>query len=460
MTRTHLWGMCALLVSASAGSTDLTRADFAYGITLQTDGLAAVYQLPVPLVVYQNTARADLGDLRVINGGGETVPYGMRRAAGEAESPGAAVALPLFPLRGASIEPSNALKLHLRADGASVEIDSPGTPASSGTVIGYLIDARGVTRAIAAINLSWDPAAADFATRARLEASDDLSHWRRLAEAPVVNLHYAGQQFLRQRLELPALPAKFIRLSWADRSPPVVITSITAEAATARTEIKRDALSAAGVAVDGQPGEYLVDLNAHVPLDRVNLQLPEINTLVSVDFDIRDERGTEWRPVAHATLYRLRTSDGSELTNPPVPIPLATASHWRIRVARDGGGLGHGSPVFDGGWLPDELVFVARGNGPFELVYGSGAAKPAAVSVQSLLPRVPAGASDTVAMPVREAKALAQVSIGGPARLKAEPRKHNWRIFALWAILVLGVGSLGWMSWRLLRQLPENPQPS
>ncbi len=37
-------------------------------MTLETDGQAAVYQILLPLVIYQHTVRPDLGDIRVING--------------------------------------------------------------------------------------------------------------------------------------------------------------------------------------------------------------------------------------------------------------------------------------------------------------------------------------------------------------------------------------------------------
>jgi hypothetical protein len=283
-------GFLALISSMPALPADLTRMDFAYGITLQTDSLSAVYQAPVPIVVYQHTVRPDLGDIRVINGSGEVVPYGLRRAAGEAEAHGGAVtALPMFPLRGASVEPSDALKLRLQTAGASVEIDRPPVQAAPGAITGYLIDARGVAGQVSALELAWDPGATDFSARARIDASDDLTQWRRVADGPLVNLHYAGQQFLRQRIELPPLTVKFIRVSWAERAPPVDIIGVSAEPATARTEVKRVTLSTPGVAVADRPGEFLADLDAHVPIDRVNLLLPEINTLVSVSFDARDD---------------------------------------------------------------------------------------------------------------------------------------------------------------------------
>jgi hypothetical protein len=460
MRRIHAIGLLPLLFTLPAGSVDLSRSDFAYGIPVETDGRSAVYSVRVPLAVYQNTARADLGDIRVLNGRGEVVPYGLRRASGDVVSQGSIVALPLFPLHGSSVEPSDALKLRLEAAGASVEIERIGVPATQGATTVYLIDARDVTGSLSALELAWDPSSADFSARARIEASDDLAAWRRVAEAPVVNLHYAGQQFLRQRIEFTPLATKYIRLSWADASPAIGLTVVSAEPAAAHTDVARDSLTVQSVPVRNHPGEYLVDLGAHVPLDRVNLRLPEVNTLLAVDFDARADAGEDWRPVTDATLYRLRATDGSELENRPVFIPRSLARYWRVRVAGDGGGLGRTAPVFAGGWLPDELVFVARDAGPFELVYGNGSAPPATVAIQSLLPQVTDAAANRPAVRIGEARLLEPVQIGGPARLESGPRPIGRRVVTLWAILVLGVGSLGWMAWRLLRQMPNNSEPS
>jgi Protein of unknown function (DUF3999) len=243
VTRAAAYAVLALLASAAAVSADVARQDFGYGMTLETDGQAAVYQVLLPLVIYQHTVRPDLGDIRVINGNGEIVPYALRRAPGEERAPGTANPLRMFPLRGTSVEPSEALKLGLQAGSASVEIERPKV---------------------------------------------------------------------------------------GETAPPSALTAVSAEPAATDIEVKRLSLTAPGVAVEGHAGEYLIDLGAHVPIDRINLDLPELNTVATADFEARDEPAQPWNPIAHATLYRLRARDGSELKNPPVRITLSSARYWRV----------------------------------------------------------------------------------------------------------------------------------
>jgi hypothetical protein len=453
VTRAAAYAVLALVTSAPALSADVVRQDFGYGMTLETDGQAAVYQVLLPLIIYQHTARPDLGDIRVINGNGEIVPYALRRAPGEERARGTANPLRLFPLRGTSVEPSEALKLSLQTGNASVEIERPRAGETAARITGYLLDAREVSGTMSALDMSWDPAAPDFSVRMQAEASDDLSHWRRIAEGPVINLHFGGQQFVQQRIELPFVTTKFLRLSWTNQAPPSALTAVSAEPAATDIEVKRLSLTMPGVAVEGHAGEYLVDLGAHVPIDRINLDLPELNTVATADFEARDEPAQPWNPTAHATLYRLRASNGSELKNPPVPITLSSARYWRVKVAHDGGGLGQGNPSFVGGWLPDELIFAARGNAPFELLLGNGAAVPAAVRILTLISPVPGADTGKPPMVIGRASLSAESRIGGPERLKPPRAESNWRVSILWTVLLMGVGLLGWMASRLLREL-------
>ena len=182
--------------------------------------------------------------------------------------------------------------------------------------------------------------------------------------------------------------------------------------------------------------------------------------MATADFESRDEPAQPWNPIAHATLYRLRASDGSELKNPPVRITLSSARYWRVRVAHDGGGLGHGNPSFVGGWLPDELVFAARGSAPFKLLFGNGGAMLAAVHISTLISPVPGADTGNSPLVTRSASLSAESRIGGPERLKPPRAERNWRVVLLWTVLVIGVGLLGWMASRLLRELSGGAKPS
>jgi hypothetical protein len=104
-------------------------------------------------------------------------------------------------------------------------------------------------------------------------------------------------------------------------------------------------------------------------------------------------------------------------------------------------------------------VFAARGEPPFQLAYGNREAKPAAFSIQTLIPgyrddelrtirAAKPGAQQTFS--VREAQAQAQMELGGEARREDA---IDWKRWSLWGALGLGVLALGAMARRLMRQM-------
>jgi hypothetical protein len=445
------------LAGSQASAAELTRNDFAYAMPLHTDGKEAVYQVALPLTIYQNTVRADLADIRVFNGHGEVVPYALRRPVSDVAGKTEPVKLPLFPLRGDAGQATDAIKLTIRTEGGSIDLQRSGKE-SNAKVVGYLLDARANEQPIDALELQWSADATDFSGRLSVESSDDLARWQRITiDAPIVNLQYGGQRLIQRRIEFAPVKAKYWRLTWPALQTPLDLLSVTAELAPDRSDVERARLSVAAVAVAGKPGEYEFDAAAHLPIDRINLELPEINTVAGVQFLSRPDAKSQWRAVVGSTLYRLQTH-GGELANGALAVMPNSDRHWLVRVEQKGGGLGKSAPRLELGWLAHQLLFVVRGNGPFELAYGSGAAGPAAASLDSLLAIGGSQGSKTLPISIKAAQLAAPVQVGGSARL-APVSPISWKTWGLWVVLVLAVAVLGWMAWRLTRQM-QAPTPA
>ena len=65
--------VCLLSAPAQAGPPHPT--DFAFGLPVETEGEAALWRISLPETVYRHVTRADLGDLRVFDRAGHTMPY-------------------------------------------------------------------------------------------------------------------------------------------------------------------------------------------------------------------------------------------------------------------------------------------------------------------------------------------------------------------------------------------------
>jgi hypothetical protein len=83
--------------------------------------------------------------------------------------------------------------------------------------------------------------------------------------------------------------------------------------------------------------------------------------------------------------YRLK-QNGRELVSPDIAVGVNSHRYWLLRVDPAAGGIGSGSLIVRGGWTPREIVFTARGTGPFRLAYGNSRAQTGALEIGTLVP--------------------------------------------------------------------------
>jgi hypothetical protein len=426
---------------------ELPPQDFAFGLPVTVSGEAAAYRLPLPLPVYQNTFREDLGDVRIYNAHGITVPFSLLRPTLPSPIHEDAVALPLFPLHEGFRAVLDGVRVTINSAGSAVNLQTQnGTPAV--TWIGqYLLDGRALDTVVSALQLDWPKDAAEYSGRLRVEAGDDLASWRTVADAaPIANLRANGQTLIENRVTLSPTKAKFWRISWLGAAPTFELTSVLAEPADSPTEPKRSVLDVAGVRDSGNAAEYVFDLSAHPPVSRINVLLPDANTVVEVALSSRRGPGDPWRPVMRAGFYRVKGADG-EQQNSPLQISVDSDRYWQAKLLNSGG-LPQSPLRLHVEWIPDEITFLAQGEGPFQLAYGSSTA----THVQTDLSRLP------VSLEIAPATAGTPITLGGPTRLAVKPAPFPRTRVVLWSVLLLAVIVLASMAYRLSRETRNHPE--
>ncbi|MBS0419019.1 MAG: DUF3999 domain-containing protein [Proteobacteria bacterium] len=440
--------MKVFLALVAATATLSTPKDFAYRMQVTGTAEASAYRVTVPLAVYQKVVHPDLADVRVFNGNAEQVPFAIGRpVAGTVAN--AAVALSIFPLKDDSVATLDALRVTIESGKGAVNVQTTsGRAAQGGRINSYLVDGRAVDVLVAALHLEWPQDAADFAGRIRVEASDSLSDWQVVARAaPIANLHSSADRLVEQRVEFAPVKAKFWRLSWVGQAAPFALTAILGEPAKRSVDALHASMTVPAAPAKGSsakvtPGEFEFDLGATPPVDRVNLELPEINTVVDVELLSRGRPQDTWHTVRRSGFYRLK-GDGVELRNGPVSVSPTTDRYWLVHTDPRQGGLGTAAPRLVVEWIPHEVVFVARGAGPFYLAYGSSAARSAAASL-SLLPKN---------LAIAPASLSSSELSGGESLLQPVAAPFPWRTPLLWAVLIAGAGLLAWMALRLSKDL-------
>jgi hypothetical protein len=447
------WLLCALLAPVLCAAAEKPR-DFAFGVPVQTDGREALYEIVLPASLYQGVTRPDLGDMRVFNADGEPVPFALEPKPPRRSEKPHPVAVKFFPLYGE--QPADLQGLQLRvekgAGGTVVSVKSDaGKRAAHRSVLAYLVDLSALKQPYEALELDWRQDSASSATTLRVEASDDLEHWTTVAsQAPLVRLDYGGQRLEQRAVEFHPRTAKYLRLTWpaSGRTEALDITSVmvrTGEIALEPERAWRELLPKAGE----KPGEYLYDLGGPLPVDRVRIGLPQDNSIARIELLSRPDARSEWRPLASGVVYRL-TQSGQQVASPDLSVAPNVERYWLLRADQRGGGLGSGMPRLTVGWVPQRLVFAARGQGPFQLAYGSAKMQPAAYPVETVVPGWRSDQQPTLA----RAELLPERLLGGTAALRTGA---DYKVWGLWAVLSLGVLLLAWMTWRLARQMRSAP---
>jgi len=436
------------VVQAEAQARALVPEDFAFGLAVTTTQVAAAYRFPLPLAVYQTSFGGDLGDLQMFNARGVAVPFSLSRPTAQTQSHKLAIPLPMFPLREGS---------HVAIDGIHVTIDSPHSAINlqtnngstvATTVNQYILDARTLDSAVSALVLGWSDAAADYSGRVRIETSDDLGSWRTVvAAAPIANLHANGQTLTENRIALSTSAAKYWRLTWLGSPPAFELTSAKAEPTDSIVEPVRSVLEVLGKPDPASPTDYLFDLGAQPPVSRINMLLPEANTIVDVELSSRRSSKEVWRYVMRAAFYRLTTPD-AESRNASLEIAVNADRYWRARMSRNP--IPPQSPLrLHVEWIPNELTFLAQGEGPFLLAYGNATS----VNTEADFSHIPSSTQ------IAPATVGSPQALGGPDRLRANPAAFPWRRGVLWSILVLAVMILAWMAYRISMDSTPSGEP-
>lgn len=436
--------------------------DFAFGLIVEAPGAEAIYSLTVPEDVYRGIYRDDLADMRMYNARGELVPHMLRRPAQagtvkKAIAP--AVTLPFFPVYETENMAGGTACIHVETNesGVVVDVKSSDSAANDSRLSAYIIDASMLEQRPSGLRIAWEGNVTSFSVLVNVEGSDDLNRWHTMTrDAALVELNFGGQHLMRQIIELPASSAKYMRLSWPPKargSSVLLVEALFHDELSVNRQV-RQWVDIEGHAVDEEirANEYTTD--AKFPVDAVNIQLPERNSLMLTVVKSRNDEQSEWRKRVHGMFYKL-TVDGVMIENSPYFVNCAAARYWRFET-RSLSGIGRKVPVLQLGWIPHELLFVARGEGPFTLAYGSAVVKRSEQPLDAMLAVL---SKKSGRDSVKEAHIKQTIVLGGEKCLLPPAPPLPWKTWILWAVLIGGVAILGVMVWRLYCQM-NTPEKS
>ncbi len=428
--------------------------------------------LRVPLALRMQARSAELNDLRLLNGRGETLPFAW---------------LPI-----PAPEPQAQLQWQAAPVFKAAAMAAPGASGAAPGQVDWLIDLRKLPGTLTELELSLAPDAQGVWTFA-LEHSLDLQRWQLLsAEAQLVQLRQAGQVLTHTRFELGAWRGGYLRLRplRGQAAPPLAAVRVLSQQQHHAVPPIEWTEPIAPSHCSASHCDY--ELPRHLPADRIAWQLEAVNTLAPVTVygqapaapfaatppprrhglrahlrQLRNKSAPQtsapapeepWQWLAQSNLYWLRLP-GGEARAPDTM--LDGRLFERLRLQPEGGmaALGSQPPKLRLGTRAALLVFLAREPAPFKLSWGDIDA-PAALALSQLMPTRQPGdplppETAQVHMPTPASAPAVALPAPAPAPAKPVTAPEPGPRYGLWAALLAALAVMGAMAYSLLRGSPK-----
>ncbi|MFZ3152630.1 DUF3999 domain-containing protein [Pseudomonas sp.] len=439
--------LISLLCSAPALAQE-QPGDYAVQLPLSLSGEGPWYRLDVPMALHFAARYGDLRDLRVFNAEGQALAYALVAGQDESRDSQQEQAVKWFALYAeqgdSGATPS--LRVQRSTSGTLIELlDEPDAAAKPPLLRGWLLDASALEEPLVRLQLDWSGGQEGF-QRFSIEASDDLQTWRSWGSGQLARLAFDGERIEQRQIELPGSKARYLRLLWQSPQQAPQLT-----AASLRSQ-RSDSMPAPLVwsqplsATRSPDGQYQWHLPLALPLQRLHVELSQVNSLAPIRVSGRSEAQGAWQSLAQGLLYRL-PENGVDIRQDELPLPGWAVQQLRLHVDERGGGLGVEPPQIKVAVRATQLVFLQRGSPPYRLALGRAGGESAALPLTTLIP----GYQPQRLQQLGTAEAQLQTEKLAQHK-QAVASESDWKRWGLWLVLLLGVGVLTLMAVSLLRR--------
>lgn len=424
-----------------------------------------LYRVTLPLALLAHLRSPDRRDVRVFNAAGESLPFAWSGAPPAAAPPAPRrVELPRFEWPAAARpdeRDDDRERVEVRSDGTVLRVERRGAarhrPLADGAAADWLLDLSALPAGDLplALEIQWNAQTQGIVRRAVVLASSDARVWRQVGEATVLALRddASGQWLEQRRIGLQSMRKedRYLRLQF---DAPLGLREAQAEMPRAEPALALD--SARLRPVRAGPRAWTLGTGAVLAVKRMQIHVPQDNSVLALVIDRRlpdspSGQAGDWATVGSYIAYRI-VRDGATVDSPPMDLAGFAAREWRFTLDERLAPVELGFEVTLW-WPPQQLVFAARGPGPFQLALGRDSAPLAAIERSQLIPGYREG--DEFKLPSAGLGAAIERQAAArsftDAWLGAEP--EQWRRWVLWGALGVAVLVLALLAWRLSRDL-------
>ncbi|MDL2317043.1 DUF3999 domain-containing protein [Desulfovibrio sp. OttesenSCG-928-A18] len=366
----------------------LTAQSFAAHMTL--DGpKGSLLVLPLSDKVYSRLQRKDFMDLCVFDASGTPAPFTLREQAPALKEKTLAYGDIRFvswrPGPQKTDKPLRQTDVEVGSDGSiRIHTGNGRAPEAGSGPEALLLDLQAIqglgehpprnldgiyTREnLRAVSLEIVPReGASFASHISLQSSEDLTNWRNMGSPLLVARMTQGDTRIeRLNIPLPTRPQRFLLLQISGDELPVASFTAHLRYSSEQPPPERESLVSGVLSPDKKT--VLYDCGGHFPTRSASFVLPHAE-IMDATLHSADSIDGPWRGAGRSTLYRME-KDGAVLESPPLSVSpgQGRSRYWKLVAAGDVPFAF--APDMRLHFTPHELVFLARGEGPWTLAFG------------------------------------------------------------------------------------------
>lgn len=450
-----------LLFGGMAHADELKPDDFAKGIELECPDNGSVCRFRLPVWVYDTLTRPDFRDVCVFNSKGAGIPFTLSHSeetVSRMEETRPSVSLSIFPVYDEKRETGKGkMAWSIVADNSGTLINlggvegEPGKKAGAKKPLCYLVDFSTLKTKPQRLEFLWDNAFGNRVARIEISESNDLDIWHTLVPSAVLaDVRFGSNHIQQKDIPLPSFHSKYLKISGLTENDRIVINGITAHFETEKTDdATREWARVEYLKNNDNPLDFQFNLKGYLPVDRLRVAFPEKNTLIHAVISSRRDHDKNWNVLFQGLLYSLDVQ-GIAMEKNSVSFAPVSDNHFRITVEEH-----QSAPTLEVGFIPHTVFFMAQGEGPYTLAYGSGKDEFGVNrenSMNTFLAVMDDGMKKNL---VKDAVFVKKFEIGGEKQLKIQT-KPSYRTIVLWIILLSAVLLCGYMAHSLFKQMASD----
>ncbi len=446
--------------------------DFAEGIVLECPEGATACRYNLPDYVYDMLVYPNYADIGMFNSDGRSVPFTLQHkesdmvSSKERQTPSELAFFPIFHEKPKDQSVGSSWSIVADSKGALINLglESRKSVVDSNekkTPLFYIADCSALEHMPSRLSFLWN-GPENHVFHVGIDGSDDLETWNTVVLSSVLaEIRRDGHMLLKRDIPLPVVRYKYLRIKRKNETDRILFKGITAyfeEDYVKEAPRHWTRLNARKGSDSGSGTVYR--LEGHRPVDRLRINFPDKNTLVNAEISSRVSHEKTWQPLFKGVLYFLDV-DGSALENCIVSFSVVSHTEFRLKID-DGMGEYWEKTRLDltAGYLPHEVIFMAQGNGPYTLAYGSGKAWNGEDEKRTMNVFLRSMDDDTKKKMVKESRFVTKKTLGGPEQLKNNMDRLTLNRMFLWIVLATAVVLCGYMALTLQRQMIREKKDS